>query len=320
MFGSTTTRTSARRSGRGLGRLVLLLLTGCTGPVFGAREAMPPPLPRPVPELVHQPTQVPASDVLPAVIHPVVEAMPASAETSIEAVAHYIAAREPDRRLRIKALHDWVADRVSYAYADLPSNDTTSPFEFSMPKLESHCEVGRALCPPGGLEEGHPPILEAPPTLALSNDLVARGIAAGEWGARVGISPRAERAFVRRMATCAGYAALLHELGEAIGENIAYVTGKASWPSAAGVFSRHAWNVADTGRGYEPVDVTWDRVDDIGSSHRYSTEWLFMLPSEFVETHRPDDATWSLGVGRPVELADAAGPVGQVIQEVARRW
>lgn len=52
----------------------------------------------------------------PATLHPVVAQMPASAETSIEAVGRYVAAREPDPVLRVKALHDWVADRIAYDY------------------------------------------------------------------------------------------------------------------------------------------------------------------------------------------------------------
>ncbi len=53
--------------------------------------------------------------------------MPASAERSIDAVARYIAARELDPIERIKALHDWVADRISYDTAawrgDVPLED-----------------------------------------------------------------------------------------------------------------------------------------------------------------------------------------------------
>jgi hypothetical protein len=49
-----------------------------------------------------------------ATLHPVVVTMPRSAETSIEAVARYIAARAIDPIERIKALHDWVADRIAY--------------------------------------------------------------------------------------------------------------------------------------------------------------------------------------------------------------
>ena len=47
-------------------------------------------------------------------LHPAVINMPASAETSIESVAQYIASQEKDPMLRIKALHDYVADRIAY--------------------------------------------------------------------------------------------------------------------------------------------------------------------------------------------------------------
>lgn len=49
-----------------------------------------------------------------AKLHPVVANMPASAETSIKSVARYISQREKDPVLRIKALHDYVADRIAY--------------------------------------------------------------------------------------------------------------------------------------------------------------------------------------------------------------
>jgi transglutaminase/protease-like cytokinesis protein 3 len=43
-----------------------------------------------------------------------VVSLPASAESSIASVARYIVQQEPDPWMRIKALHDYVADRVSY--------------------------------------------------------------------------------------------------------------------------------------------------------------------------------------------------------------
>lgn len=51
---------------------------------------------------------------LPAVLHPLVASMPADAERSIEGVARYIAERESDPWMRVKALHDYVADRIAY--------------------------------------------------------------------------------------------------------------------------------------------------------------------------------------------------------------
>jgi Transglutaminase-like superfamily len=47
-------------------------------------------------------------------IHPAVATMPASVETSIASVARYIAQQEHDPFLRVKALHDYVADRIAY--------------------------------------------------------------------------------------------------------------------------------------------------------------------------------------------------------------
>ena len=85
----------------------------------------PTPVPgdRPVPGPGEAPVAVPGET--PAVagalqwpvaakLHPLVVGMPAEAEANIAAVGKYIAEREPDRALRIKALHDYVADRVAY--------------------------------------------------------------------------------------------------------------------------------------------------------------------------------------------------------------
>jgi hypothetical protein len=47
-------------------------------------------------------------------LSPIVTDMPRSAETSIESVATYIRDHESDPYRRVKALHDWVADRIAY--------------------------------------------------------------------------------------------------------------------------------------------------------------------------------------------------------------
>ena len=54
----------------------------------------------------------------PAEVHPVVVDMPREVEVSVASVGKYIAERETDPMLRVKALHDWVADRIAY---DVPS-------------------------------------------------------------------------------------------------------------------------------------------------------------------------------------------------------
>jgi transglutaminase superfamily protein len=55
---------------------------------------------------------------LPATLHPLVASMPPEHEASIESVARYFAEREPDRVQLVKALHDYVADRIVY---DVPA-------------------------------------------------------------------------------------------------------------------------------------------------------------------------------------------------------
>jgi transglutaminase-like putative cysteine protease len=52
-------------------------------------------------------------------VHPVVAAMTAADEASIEAVAKHIGSREADPFRRVKALHDWVVTRLRYDSASL---------------------------------------------------------------------------------------------------------------------------------------------------------------------------------------------------------
>lgn len=57
-------------------------------------------------------------------LHPAVANMPPDVEVSIESVARYIAQQEPDPYLRVKALHDYVVDRIAY---DAPAYFGRSP-------------------------------------------------------------------------------------------------------------------------------------------------------------------------------------------------
>ncbi len=60
------------------------------------------------------PPAKPAMWPTPHAVHPVVRTIPPEEETSIESVGKYIAAHEKDPVLRVKALHDYVADRIAY--------------------------------------------------------------------------------------------------------------------------------------------------------------------------------------------------------------
>lgn len=69
---------------------------------------------------VDEPTPVSASRPWPSrdQLHPAVTTIPASEEESIASVAKYLAAQDDDPFGRVKALHDYVADRVAY---DVPA-------------------------------------------------------------------------------------------------------------------------------------------------------------------------------------------------------
>lgn len=67
-------------------------------------------------------------------LHPAVAALPPEHETSIESVAAYLVQQEADPVQRVKALHDYVADRVAYDVPALrsgqfPPQDARSVFE-----------------------------------------------------------------------------------------------------------------------------------------------------------------------------------------------
>lgn len=61
-----------------------------------------------------RPGRAPPAWPMEASLHPAVRDMPPEVETSVASVARYIAEREPDPWLRVKAIHDYVADRVAY--------------------------------------------------------------------------------------------------------------------------------------------------------------------------------------------------------------
>jgi hypothetical protein len=75
---------------------------------------VPVPVPDQPPEPAPAPSPLPNAYPFPSSLHPAVTSMPAEAEVSIASVGRYILAHEPDPMLRVKALHDYVADRIAY--------------------------------------------------------------------------------------------------------------------------------------------------------------------------------------------------------------
>ena len=169
-----------------------------------------------------------------ASLHPAVATMPSHVETSIESVAQYIAEQESDSFLRIKALHDYVADRIAY--------DAESYF------------AGR-----------YPP--QDPQTV-----------------------------FQTHKAVCAGYAKLLQALGEAIDEQIIYVTGVSRSSTSDLSGQSHAWNAAQIEGNWYLIDATWDSgvVERSGFTKQYQTDYLFPPASVMIVSHFPEEQKWQL--------------------------
>jgi transglutaminase-like putative cysteine protease len=168
-------------------------------------------------------------------LHPAVVNMPASAEANIESVAQYIASQEKDPMLRVKALHDYVADRIAY--------DAPNYFAGNYPPQD------------------------------------------------------AETVFQRRVAVCAGYAKLLEALGQAIGEEIVYVTGDSRNSTSDLEGQSHAWNAAKINGQWYLIDATWDSgyVDRAtGFTKSYKADYLFPPAEVMGISHFPEDQAWQL--------------------------
>lgn len=94
----------------------------------GPGTPTPTPTPAPAPAPAPTPTApiaTPARRAWPfaPALHPLVASIPPEAEVDVETLARYVRDHEDDPLLRVKALHDWVADRISYDAAALASGE-----------------------------------------------------------------------------------------------------------------------------------------------------------------------------------------------------
>ena len=119
--------------------------------------SLPTPTSTP-PEQANPPSapQAPSWPVAKA-LDPNVAAMPASAETTIQSVADYIGERVPAPFARLKAVHDWVADRVaydaeSYLAGRYPPQDANTVFRTRTSVCAGYANLLEALGRAAGLE------------------------------------------------------------------------------------------------------------------------------------------------------------------------
>jgi hypothetical protein len=92
-----------------------------------------------------------------AELHPTVKEIPSSSEQSIHAVARYIHDRESDPFRLVKALHDYVADRVAYdapalASGNIPPQDAETVFRTRKGVCAGYARLLAALGKEAGVE------------------------------------------------------------------------------------------------------------------------------------------------------------------------
>ncbi len=147
------------------GKAGRLAADGSTGGGSGGAPSKPAtsggPAPSGAPDRPTKPNQPPAP-VAPAwpfaeSVEPVVRDMPRSVETGVASIARYVSEHEPDPFLRVKALHDWVADRVAYdadalANRRYPPQDAASVLATRKAVCAGYARLFSALAKAAGVE------------------------------------------------------------------------------------------------------------------------------------------------------------------------
>lgn len=116
-----------------------------------------------------------------------------------------------------------------------------------------------------------------------------------------------------RKAVCEGTAVLLKEMCDRARipceEVIGYARG-----ATFGIDERedlkdfnHAWNAVKVGGQWHLIDATWDagHADGTRFNKRFSTNYLYLAPEHFVNTHYPKDPRWQL-LDEPLSRSDFA--------------
>lgn len=93
-------------------------------------------------------------------IEPVVRDMPPSVESGVASIARYVREHEPDPYLRVKAIHDWVADRVAYdadALADrrYPPQDAATVLATRKAVCAGYAQLFTALARAAGIKAAY---------------------------------------------------------------------------------------------------------------------------------------------------------------------
>ncbi|MEM6253834.1 MAG: transglutaminase domain-containing protein [Cyanobacteria bacterium P01_D01_bin.156] len=116
-------------------------------------------------------------------------------------------------------------------------------------------------------------------------------------------SQEAENVFVAQKAVCEGYSKLFQALGQAVGLEVAYITGdvrrdlapidvipklyRAASPQYD--WTLHAWNAVKLDDHWQLVDTTWDDSD-----RKYRSNYLMPPANVMISSHLPTLSAWQL--------------------------
>ena len=103
-----------------------------------------------------------------------------------------------------------------------------------------------------------------------------------------------ETVLKKQKAICAGYANLMNEMCRLAGVECIRISGHSKgvgYKGALGKKPDHDWNAVNLSGKWQLIDVTWDAglVDFTTFVKRYSTQWLYLTPEQFIFSHLPED-------------------------------
>ena len=98
----------------------------------------------------------------------------------------------------------------------------------------------------------------------------------------------------KRRALCSGYSNVMTVMCRLAGIEAKGVSGWSKGFAYQGHLTEqtnHAWNVVNIGGRWQQIDVTWDAgyVEYKTFIKRYTTEWLYRTPEQFIYSHFPKD-------------------------------
>lgn len=137
------------------------------------------------------------------------------------------------------------------------------------------------------------------------HDWIAEHIAY-DVDAYYGTIPRGSQGWIETLRTrrsvCEGYARLLVRMCDLAGVECIKISGYGRgigfdlFEEGRPERSNHAWNAVRVDGKWHLLDGTWDagHVKNKRFVPRYSTDYLYLDPQDFLHTHLPDDSRWQL--------------------------